>query len=87
MADEAEQRLVDLVGVGPDDRVRPARDDGAAGVLQQRGEPAAGGRVRQDTMLVSVDDLAGHFTGAHGEFGQHHSAQVEAAEQDMEIGG
>jgi hypothetical protein len=31
--------------------------------------------------------VAGHFTGAHGESGQHHLAQVEPAEQDMEIGG
>jgi hypothetical protein len=37
VADEVEQCLVDLVGVGPDDRVRPARDDDAAGVDQQRG--------------------------------------------------
>jgi hypothetical protein len=56
VADEAEQRLVHLVGVGPDDRVRAARDDSAAGVPQQRGEPAAGSLVGQDAILVSVDD-------------------------------
>ena len=55
-ADEVEQCLVNLVGVGPDDRVRPARDDGGAGVVQQRGKPAAGGLVGQDTILVAVDD-------------------------------
>src|SRR5260370_2114567 len=55
-ADEVEQGLVDLVGVGPDDRVRPARDDGGAGVVQQRGKPAAGGLVGQDAGLVSLDD-------------------------------
>ena len=37
VADEVEQCLVDLVGVGPDDRVRPARDDDGPGVGQQRG--------------------------------------------------
>src|SRR4029077_16972062 len=55
-ADEVEQCLVDLVGVGPDDRVRPARDDGGAGVVQQRGQPAAGGLVGQDTILVAVNN-------------------------------
>ena len=59
MADEVEQCLVDLVGVGPDDRVRAARDDGGAGVLQQRGKPAAGGLVGQDAILVAVDDQDG----------------------------
>src|SRR6202042_2838836 len=54
-ADEVEQRLIDLVGVGPDDRVRAAGDDGGAGVLQQRGEPLAGGLVGQHAILVAVD--------------------------------
>jgi len=58
-ADEVEQCLVDLVGVGPDDRMGPARDDGKAGVLQQRGKPAAGGLVGQDAILVAVDDQDG----------------------------
>jgi hypothetical protein len=31
--------------------------------------------------------VAGHFTGSHGESGQYHSAQVERAEQDMKAGG
>jgi hypothetical protein len=31
--------------------------------------------------------VAGHFTGAHSESGQHRSAQVKSAEQDMKIGG
>jgi hypothetical protein len=31
--------------------------------------------------------VAGDLTGAHGEPGQHHSAQAEPAEQGMEIGG
>ena len=61
VAGEVEQGLVDLVGVGPDDRVRPARDDGAAGVVQQRGEPAAGGLVGQDAILVAMDDQDGNL--------------------------
>jgi hypothetical protein len=56
VADEVEQCLVDLVGVGPDDRVRPACDDGCAGILQQRGKSPAGGLVRQHAILVAVDD-------------------------------
>ena len=55
MADELEQGLVDLVGVGPDDRVRPARYDDRAGVLQERGKPPAGGLVRENAVLVAVD--------------------------------
>src|SRR5229473_8173838 len=60
VADEVEQCVVDLVGVGPDDRVRPARDDDGAGVGQQRGKPAAGGLVGQDAILVAVDDQDGN---------------------------
>src|SRR5580704_13828238 len=60
VAGEVEQCLVDLVGVGPDDRVRPACDEGGAGVGQQRGEPAAGGLVGQDAILVAVDDEDGN---------------------------
>src|SRR5689334_17050841 len=59
VADEVEQCLVDLVGVGPDDRVWAASDDGGAGVLQQRGKPAAGGLVGQDAVLVAVNDQDG----------------------------
>ena len=59
MADEVEQCPVDLVGVGPDDRVRPARDDDRAGVVQQRGKPAAGGLEGQDAILVALDDQDG----------------------------
>src|SRR5690348_14017808 len=59
VADEVEQCLVDLIGVGPDDRVRAARDDGGAGVLQQRGKPAAGGLVGQNAVLVAVNDQDG----------------------------
>jgi hypothetical protein len=58
--DEVEQYLVDLVGVGPDNRVRPARDDDGAGIAQQRGQLAAGGLVGQDTILVAVDDQDGN---------------------------
>src|SRR4029077_20819574 len=61
VADEVEQCLVDLAGVGPDDRVRPARDDSGAGVLQQRGQPLAGGLVGQDAVLVAVDGQDGNF--------------------------
>src|SRR5271169_5900535 len=61
VADEVEQCLVDLAGVGPDDRVRPACDDSGAGVLQQRGEPPAGGLVGQDAVLVAVDDQYGNL--------------------------
>ena len=60
MADEVEQCPVDLVGVGPDDRVRPARDDHRTGISQQRGKPAAGGLVGQDAILVAVDDQDGN---------------------------
>src|SRR5580700_6940514 len=60
VADEVEQCLVDLVGVGPDDRMRPACDDSGAGVVQQRGKPPAGGLVGQDAVLVSVDDQDGN---------------------------
>src|SRR6185437_14195047 len=59
VAGEVEQCPVDLVGVGPDDRVRAARDDGGAGVLQQRGKPLASGLVGQDAILVAVDDQDG----------------------------
>jgi len=31
--------------------------------------------------------VAGHFTGPHGEPGQYNPAQVERAEQDMKIAG
>src|SRR5438552_18411827 len=55
VADEVEQCPVDLVGVGPDDRVRPACDDGGTRVLQQRGESPAGGLVGQHAVLVAVD--------------------------------
>src|SRR5580704_18307228 len=61
VADEIEQCLVDLVGVGPDDRMRPTCDDGGAGVLQQRGKPPAGGLVRQYAILVAVDDQDGNL--------------------------
>src|SRR5271169_91872 len=61
VGDEVEQCLVDLVGVGPDDRVGSACDDSGAGVLQQCGEPAAGGLVGQDAVLVAVDDQDGNF--------------------------
>src|SRR5580658_5455752 len=59
MADEVEQGPVDLVGVGPDDRVRAARDDGGARVVEQGGQPAAGGLVGQDAILVALDDQDG----------------------------
>src|SRR5689334_20440487 len=59
VADEVEQCLVDLIGVGPDDRVRAASDDGGAGVLQQRGKLAAGDLVAQDAILVAVNDQDG----------------------------
>src|SRR5690349_15762725 len=59
VADEVEQRLVDLIGVSPDDRVRAASDDGGAGVLQQRGKLAAGDLVGQDAILVAVNDQDG----------------------------
>src|SRR5579864_3719424 len=59
VADEVEQGPVDLVGVGPDDGVRPTRDDGGARVVEQRGKPAAGGLVGQDTVLVALDDQDG----------------------------
>jgi NADPH:quinone reductase len=52
--DEVEQCLVDLVGVGPDDRVRPARYDDETRVLQQRGQSPAGGLVGQHPILVAV---------------------------------
>jgi hypothetical protein len=39
--------------------VRPARDDGAAGVLQQGGKPLAGGLVGEDAILVAVDHQDG----------------------------
>jgi hypothetical protein len=55
VADELEQGLVDLVGVGPDDRMRSVRDEGAASVLQQGGKPPAGGLVRENAVLVAVD--------------------------------
>ena len=55
MPDEVEHYLVDLVGVGPDDRVRAARDDDGARVAQQRGEPAGGGLVGQDAVLLPGD--------------------------------
>src|SRR4029077_17789960 len=61
VADEVEQCPVDLLGVGPDDRVRPARDDGGTGVFQQRGEPPAGGLVGQHAVLVAVDDQYGNL--------------------------
>src|SRR6478672_356299 len=60
VADEVEQCLVDLVGVGPDDRVRAARDDSRAGVLQQRGKPPAGGLVGQQAVLIAVDNQDGN---------------------------
>ena len=41
--------------MGPDDRVRPACDDGGTRVLQQRGESPAGGLVGQHAVLVAVD--------------------------------
>ena len=50
---------------------------------QQRGDQHG----RLDPPGAVSCQVAGHFTGAHGESGQHHFAQVEAAEQDMEIGG
>jgi hypothetical protein len=56
---EIEQCLVHLVGVGPDDRVRPACDDGGANVLQQRRKPSAGDLVGQHAILVAVDHQDG----------------------------
>jgi hypothetical protein len=50
---------------------------------QQRGDQHG----RRDPPWAVSCQVPGHFTGAHGESGQHHSAQVEAAEQDMKIGG
>src|SRR5216684_6095124 len=61
VADEVEQCLVDLLGVGPDDRVRSAGDDGGADVLQQRGKPLAGGLVGQNAILVAVDNQDGNL--------------------------
>jgi hypothetical protein len=37
VADVVEQGLVDLVAVGPDDRVRPARDDGGPAFFTNAG--------------------------------------------------
>jgi hypothetical protein len=51
VADQVERCLVDLVGVGPDNRVRPAGDEGGAGVVQECGKPAARGFVAEDPAL------------------------------------
>ena len=40
-----------------------------------------------DPPRAADGQVAGHFTGAHGESGQYHPAQVEPAEPDMKIVG
>jgi hypothetical protein len=54
--DEIEQRLVDLAGVGPDDRVRPAFYDDAVDVPDQGRQPVSGRLTGQDAILAALHD-------------------------------
>src|SRR2546428_4004445 len=56
LAEEGEQRLVDLVGMGPGDVVRAAVDPYQPDVLDQVGEAVRGGVDGQDTVLGTVHD-------------------------------
>ncbi len=56
MAEEAEQRGVDLIRVGPGDGVRTALDDHEIDVGDQPGQPLAGLVERQDPVRVALDD-------------------------------
>ena len=58
--DELQQGLVDLVGMGPGDRVRAACYADEAAVPEQRGEPDAGGLGGQDAVLVALEDKDGN---------------------------
>src|SRR5229473_8449149 len=54
--DEIEEGLVDLAGVGPDDRVRPAFYDDAADVPDQGRQPVSGRLGGQDAVLAALHD-------------------------------
>src|SRR6185437_6018539 len=54
--EEVEQGRVDHVGVGPGDVVRAALDGDEREILDQRGQPGGGGRIRQDPVGVPVDE-------------------------------
>src|SRR5438270_4654278 len=56
LAEEGEQRLVDLVGMGPGDVVRAAVDPYQPDVLDQVGEAVRGGVDGQDAVLGAVHD-------------------------------
>src|SRR5579863_2088770 len=53
---EADQGLIDLVGVSPADGVRPAADDLKLAVGKQGGQPLAGVGEGQDTVGVALND-------------------------------
>src|SRR6266536_2150739 len=57
--DECEEGVVDLAGVGPDDRVRAVRYHHIPGSAQQTRQPVSGGLGGQDAVLTALDDQDG----------------------------
>src|SRR6266540_231121 len=57
--DECEEGVVDLAGVGPDDRVRAVRYHHMPGSAQQTRQPVSGGLGGQDAVLTALDDQDG----------------------------
>jgi hypothetical protein len=57
---ELQQGAVDLVGVGPGDGVRAAVDDHHLQVADQAGQPFAGLGVRQDMVVIALDNQHRH---------------------------
>src|SRR5689334_14764598 len=55
--------------------------------LEQERQQRRHQHCRLDSPRAVNGQVAGHFTGPHGEPGQYHPAQVERAEQDMKIAG
>jgi hypothetical protein len=64
--DEAQQRLVDLVGVGPQQSVRGAVDLDVVGVRDQVPESSAGDVDGQDPVGAAVQDQRRQTGGADG---------------------
>jgi hypothetical protein len=55
--------------------------------LEQERQQRRDQHGRLDLSWAVSGQVAGHVTGPHGEPGQHHPAQVEAAEQDIKVAG
>src|SRR6266511_2047731 len=79
--DECEEGVVDLAGVGPDDRVRAVRYHHMPGSAQQTRQPVSGGLGGQDAVLTALDDQDGDINP------REVAAEVFQRGDDMAAGG